>query len=68
MLVQTHWLIPHRMRRTMLDSLLFVVNRLGRMDFSASTPAAWLRGASHRCYWRRCPFSSQPEDQQVSPM
>ena len=32
------------------------------------SPAARLRGASHPCDWRRCPFSSQPEDQQVSQM
>lgn len=37
MFAQTHWLIPHRMPRTMLDSAPAVVNRLGRMDFSART-------------------------------
>ena len=39
-LVQTHWLIPYWTRRVMLDSMLFVANRLGRMDFSARTGAA----------------------------
>jgi len=37
--VQTYWLIPYWRRRAMLDSLLFVVNRLGGMDFSARTGA-----------------------------
>lgn len=34
MLVQTHWLIPCRTRRVMLDALLVVVSPLGRMGFS----------------------------------
>ncbi len=42
MLVQTRSLIPHRMRCTMLESAPSVVNRLGRMDFSARTgPGRW---------------------------
>jgi len=42
MLVQTHWLISDQARRTVLDSAPSVVNRLGRMDFSARTGAiAW---------------------------
>lgn len=37
MLGPIRWLIPYQTRCVMLDSALSVVNRLGRMDFSAST-------------------------------
>jgi len=39
MLVQTHWLISYSTGLVMLGSLLFAVNRLRWMDFSARTGA-----------------------------